>query len=121
MRRSLWNNPEELMIRRLASMAALLLCLTLTSRSVVAQNPAKLPPNPQAFRPSPELTLGGAWRGAVTFSSGMFAGLKGLEYMYVFHADGTMTESSNYDGVPPVPPAYGIWRRAADGKYEAKY
>lgn len=65
--------------------------------------------------------LAGAWRGAVTFSSGMFAGLKGLEYMYVFHADGTMTESSNYDGVPPVPPAYGVWRKTAARTYEAKY
>lgn len=66
--------------------------------------------------------LVGAWRGKVTFGSGMFAGLKGLEYMYVFNAGGTMTESSNYDGVPPVPPAYGVWRKAdALRTYEAKY
>jgi hypothetical protein len=65
--------------------------------------------------------LVGAWRGKVTFSSGMFAGLKGLEYMYVFNAGGTMTESSNYDGLPPVPPAYGTWRRTSGRTYEAKY
>ena len=65
--------------------------------------------------------LAGAWRGPVTFTSGMFAGLKGLEYMYVFNAGGTMTESSNYDGVPPVPPAYGVWRKTAARMYEAKY
>lgn len=65
--------------------------------------------------------LAGAWRGAVTFSSGIFAGLKGLEYMYSFNAGGTMTESSNYDAVPPVPPAYGVWRKTATRTFEAKY
>ena len=65
--------------------------------------------------------LAGAWRGPVTFTSGMFAGLKGLEYMYVFNAGGTMTESSNYDGVPPVPPAYGVWRKTGARTFEAKY
>jgi hypothetical protein len=66
--------------------------------------------------------LAGAWRGKVTFSSGMFAGLKGLEYMYVFNRGGTMTESSNYDGVPPVPPAYGVWKKVAGMRtYEARY
>lgn len=65
--------------------------------------------------------LVGAWRGPVTFTSGMFAGLKGLEYMYVFNAGGTMTESSNYDGLPPVTPAYGIWRKTGARTYEAKY
>ena len=32
-----------------------------------------------------------------------------------------MTESSNYDGAPPAPPAYGVWRKVAPRKYEAKY
>jgi len=32
-----------------------------------------------------------------------------------------MTESSNYDGSPPVPPAYGVWRSAGERRYEAKY
>lgn len=71
-------------------------------------------------RGSPD-ELVGAWRGKVTFTSGMFAGLKDLEYMYVFHADGTMTESSNYDAVPPVPPAYGVWRKTGPRTFEAKY
>jgi hypothetical protein len=65
--------------------------------------------------------LVGAWRGKVAFTSGMFAELKDLEYMYVFHADGTMTESSNYDAVPPVPPAYGVWRKTGPRSFEAKY
>jgi hypothetical protein len=65
--------------------------------------------------------LTGAWRGRVTFESGMFAALKDLEYMYAFNAGGTMTESSNYDAVPPVPPAYGVWRKTGPRKYEARY
>jgi hypothetical protein len=32
-----------------------------------------------------------------------------------------MTESSNYDASPPVPPAYGIWRKVGDRQFEAKY
>jgi hypothetical protein len=69
----------------------------------------------------PEPSLVGAWRGGVQFKTGTFAEVKDLEFMYVFNAGGTMTESSNYDGVPPVPPAYGIWRKVGPGKFEAKY
>jgi hypothetical protein len=78
-------------------------------------------PNPLTAEQPAEPDLAGAWRGSVTFSSGVFAGLKGLQYMYVFNAGGTMTESSNYDGVPPVPPAYGVWRKTAARTYQAKY
>ena len=55
--------------------------------------------------------LVGAWKSQVRFTSGAFASIQDLEFMYVFNAGGTLTESSNYDGAPPVPPAYGIWRR----------
>src|SRR5262245_16088720 len=65
--------------------------------------------------------LVGAWRGSVQFTNGAFAEVKDLEFMYVFNSGGTMTESSNYDGAPPVPPAYGVWRKVAARKYEAKY
>ena len=65
--------------------------------------------------------LAGAWRGKVTLTSGVFATLKDVQYMYVFNAGGTMTESSNYDGVPPVPPAYGVWRKTGPRTFEAKY
>jgi len=41
--------------------------------------------------------------------------------MYVFNAGGTMTESSNHDSAPPVPPAYGVWRKTGARQYEAKY
>jgi hypothetical protein len=65
--------------------------------------------------------LAGAWRGQVQFTTGAFAAVKDLEFMYVFNAGGTMTESSNYDASPPVPPAYGVWRRVAPRQFEAKY
>jgi hypothetical protein len=65
--------------------------------------------------------LVGAWRGKVQFASGALAEIKDLEFMYAFNAGGTMTESSNYDAAPPVPPAYGVWRKVGFRKYEAKY
>ena len=68
-----------------------------------------------------EHSLVGAWRGKVQFNSGAFATTTDLEFAYVFNQGGTMTESSNYDGTPPVPPAYGIWRKVGERKYEAKY
>lgn len=66
-------------------------------------------------------TLVGAWRGKVQFTSGPFATVKDLEFMYAFNSGGTMTESSNYDGAPPVAPAYGVWRKVQPWQYEAKY
>lgn len=63
----------------------------------------------------------GAWDSRVQFTSGAFTTMKGLRFAYVFNAGGTMTESSNYDGAPPVPPAYGIWREVGPNKFEVKY
>jgi hypothetical protein len=63
----------------------------------------------------------GAWRSQIRFGSGAFAQVKELEFMYVFNAGGTLTESSNYDGAPPVPPAYGTWHRRGPHRFEAKY
>jgi len=65
--------------------------------------------------------LAGAWRAQVQFWDGPLGGVKGLEFMYAFHADGTLTESSNYDAAPPVPPAYGVWRRTGPRAFEAHY
>ena len=65
--------------------------------------------------------LVGAWRSEVQFKTGAFAAITDLEFMYVFNAGGTVTESSNYDGAPPVPPAYGVWRRVAANQFEARY
>lgn len=53
----------------------------------------------------------GAWKGKIQFKTGAFAEIKDWEFMWVFNNGGTMTESSNYDGVPPTPPAYGIWKK----------
>jgi hypothetical protein len=57
----------------------------------------------------------------VQFTSGAFAETKDLEFMYAFNVGGTMTESSNYDAAPPVPPAYGVWKKVGVRKYQAKY
>jgi hypothetical protein len=79
------------------------------------------PSSPPADRASSGPDLAGAWRARVQFQSGDFAAIKDLEFMYVFNAGGTMTESSNYDAAPPVPPAYGIWRRVGPDRFEAHY
>jgi hypothetical protein len=66
-------------------------------------------------------SLVGAWRAQIHFKGGALAEMKDLEFMYVFNAGGTMTESSNYDGSPPVPPAYGTWRNNGPRQFEARY
>jgi hypothetical protein len=63
----------------------------------------------------------GAWKGKVQFKTGIYAEVKDFEFMWVFNEGGTMTESSNYDGVPPTPPAYGIWKKIGERQYEARY
>jgi hypothetical protein len=65
--------------------------------------------------------LVGAWRSRVQFKNGALSSVKDLEFMYAFNSGGTLTESSNYDGSPPVPPAYGVWRRIQPRQYEARY
>jgi hypothetical protein len=70
---------------------------------------------------APPADLAGAWTTKVQFTNGAFSAVKDLEFMMVFIKDGTMLESSNYDASPPVPPAYGIWRKTGSNKYEAKY
>jgi hypothetical protein len=70
--------------------------------------------------PQPDPLIG-AWRSSIQIESGAFSGMHGLEFMYVFNAGGTMTESSNYDAAPPVTPAYGTWRKTGPGTYELKY
>ena len=65
--------------------------------------------------------LVGAWKGKVQFNTGVYTEIKDFEFMYVFNSGGTMTESSNYDGVPPTPPAYGIWKKTGEKEYEARY
>ena len=78
-------------------------------------------PRPLAASETAAVDLVGEWRAQLQFSSGAFASIKDLEFMYVFSQGGTMTESSNYDASPPVPPAYGIWRKVGGREFEAKY
>jgi len=70
---------------------------------------------------SVERGLVGAWRARVNFRTGALAVIRDLEFMYVFNVGGTLTESSNYDSAPPVPPAYGVWHKLSMNEYEAKY
>jgi hypothetical protein len=74
-----------------------------------------------AAGPAPGPALAGAWESQVRFSGGVLAPVKDLAFLYVFNAGGTLTESSNYDASPPVPPAYGEWRATAPGRFEARY
>ncbi|MEO8218464.1 MAG: hypothetical protein ABI718_15385 [Acidobacteriota bacterium] len=76
-------------------------------------------PKPASEAAVPALT--GAWRSDVQFRTGAFAAIKDLQFMYVFNLGGTMTESSNYDGSPPVPPAYGAWKQIGANEFEAHY
>lgn len=78
-------------------------------------------PEPLAASETAAPDLAGEWRAQLQFSTGAFASIKDLEFMYVFNPGGTMTESSNYDASPPVPPAYGIWRKVGTKEFEAKY
>jgi hypothetical protein len=79
------------------------------------------PPPSSAQTPRSSDVLTGAWRASVRFNSGALAATKDLEFMYAFAAGGTLTESSNYDAAPPVPPAYGVWRKVGPRRYEARY
>ena len=66
--------------------------------------------------------LVGAWRSKVIFRSGPLAGMKDLEFLYVYNTGGTVTESSNYDeAANSSPPAYGVWRQVGRGTFETKY
>jgi len=74
-----------------------------------------------ADRPTSPAALVGAWRSSLHFDVGALAPIKDLEFMYVFNEGGTMTESSNHDAAPPVPPAYGVWRPIGKNEFEARY
>ena len=63
----------------------------------------------------------GAWRSKVQFLDGPFAATKDLEFLMAVNQGGTMTESSNYDCMPPVPPAYGAWKQTGTNSFELRY
>jgi hypothetical protein len=75
-------------------------------------------PPPQSTALAP---LVGAWRTKVQFSAGAQSDVHDLEFMYSFNAGGTLTQSSNYDGTPPVPPGYGLWRQTGPRTFELRY
>jgi len=74
---------------------------------------------PEARPHAPVLV--GAWRSAVHFDSGPLASMADLQFLYVFNDGGTLTESSNYDAVPPVAPAYGVWKEVGPNEFVARY
>jgi len=94
------------------------LALILAACSPATDAPASAPQTPATSATS---ALIGAWQGNVQFTDGPFAPVKDLRFLYAYNAGGTMTESSNYDGAPPVPPAYGVWRETGPNKFETKY
>lgn len=94
-------------------------CALLATLLTIAACGNATPPAPAAS--AQRDTVAGAWRSQIRFESGALAGMKDLEFMYVFNAGGTLTESSNYDGAPPVPPAYGVWRQSGPRQFEARY
>jgi hypothetical protein len=72
-------------------------------------------------RPQPTAPdLVGAWRSKMQFKGGRSRASRILSSC-TSSSGGTMTESSNYGGAPPVPPAYGVWRGVGPGEFEAKY
>jgi hypothetical protein len=101
------------------SLVVLVLLVAVMLGAVIRSAPAPLAASDPGAVAGPELQ--GEWRAQLQFSSGAFASIKDLEFMYSFNQGGTMTESSNYDASPPVPPAYGIWRKVGGREYEAKY
>ncbi len=77
------------------------------------------PPPPPSIEPSAPLV--GSWRTKVQFKEGALSDLHDLEFMYSFNEGGTLTQSSNYDGTPPVPPGYGLWRQTGPRTFELRY
>jgi hypothetical protein len=65
--------------------------------------------------------LVGVWRSQVQFGGGSLSDLHDLEFMLAVNLGGTLTQSSNYDGTPPVPPAYGLWKQTGPRSYELRY
>ncbi len=65
-------------------------------------------------------SLEGGWRSHVTFTSGPFKGVP-FQFLITYSAGGGMVESSNFDEVPPVPPAYGSWGKTGANTFKNTY
>jgi hypothetical protein len=104
------------------SLAALGVAMLMTGCARAPSPAAELvEPQSQPATAATQDPLIGAWRTKVQFSSGAFASVQDLELLYVYNVGGTLIESSNYDGAPPVAPAYGVWRQTGPRQYETRY
>jgi hypothetical protein len=65
-------------------------------------------------------SLEGGWRAHVTFASGPLKGVP-FQFLITYSTGGGMVESSNFDEVPPVPPAYGSWGRTGPTNFKSTY
>jgi hypothetical protein len=73
-----------------------------------------------AGAPAKTSSLEGGWRAHVTFGSGPLKGVP-FQFLIMYAAGGGMVESSNFDEVPPVPPAYGSWGRTGPSNFKSTY
>jgi hypothetical protein len=73
-----------------------------------------------AGTPGPIQTgLEGSWRVEVTIATGPFVGVQ--QFLVMYSAGGGMVESSNFDEMPPVPPAYGSWEATGESTFRSTY
>ena len=101
------------MKHRLARLTAAVLALTALASA------AQAAPAP---KPAGEPTgLIGAWRAHISFTDGAFADEGPGVQLRLQRRRNTRRRSSNYDAAPPVPPAYGIWRRTGARTFQSKY
>jgi hypothetical protein len=99
-------------MKKLFAWAALAAIVALVTFAVVTELSAD---------PGSPVDLAGGWQSKVQMHTGPYASLKDFAFMYSYNAGGTMTESSNYDAAPPCPPAYGVWKKTGERRFETKY
>ncbi len=103
-------------------MTALIRSLLAAALAVVVFTGCASRPGPAPGAAADADQLVGAWRTRITFQGGALAEMQGLEFLSVYNAGGTMTESSNYDEASnSSPPAYGAWKQTGPGRYETRY
>jgi len=101
-------------------MKTVLIYLLLAATAACTGGCSEALPSSAAQQPAPSPLIG-VWRTKVQFKDGALSDLRDLEFMYSFNTGGTLTQSSNYDGMPPVPPGYGVWRQVGPRRFELKY
>jgi hypothetical protein len=63
--------------------------------------------------------LEGGWRARVTIASGPIQGVG--QFLFTYARGGGLVESSNFDEMPPVPPAYGSWVNTRGQTFQSTY